>query len=242
MLNLRSELATLEHIHLSTHHFAQHLSALDKEELFKKVKRLIGKNDNLDKQIRTSIAVLDPDTEAQFVGYAITNKHQTAMDKFAAKYELYTWREAALTVFANKPEHLRRINQLASDQGITHQQAIRRFLLLPETKAPGCFHEGYLQGENGQASSHLLFRGFQKSGVPYIALSRGQHGADAGIAMVDNKDVTAFEKALPKFSTPLEFEQPRPPTRGQGQSRPCPGPGCPAPTHSRSAHQHREAR
>ncbi|WEJ06810.1 hypothetical protein N2A98_05820 [Pseudomonas sp. FJ2-5-13] len=216
VLNLRSELATLEHIHLSTHHFAQHLSALDKEELFKKVKRLIGKNDNLDKQIRTSIAVLDPDTEAQFVGYAITNKHQTAMDKFAAKYELYTWREAALTVFANKPEHLRRINQLASDQGITHQQAIRRFLLLPETKSTlDAFMKDTFKAKMARLQVTSFSEDFKKSGVPYIALSRGQHGADAGIAMVDSKDVTAFEKALPKFSTPLEFEQPRPPARGQ---------------------------
>ncbi|MEG8231066.1 hypothetical protein [Pseudomonas orientalis] len=55
ILNLRFELSTLEHIHLSTQHFRQPLSALDKEELFKKARRLIGKNDNFDKQIRTSI-------------------------------------------------------------------------------------------------------------------------------------------------------------------------------------------
>ena len=210
LLNLRLELATVEHIHLSTQHFAQPLSARDKEELFKKVKRLIGKNENLDKQIRTSIAVADPDTGAQFVGYAITHKHQHAMDKFAAKYELYTWRDAALKVFANKPEHLVRINQLASDLGITRQEAIRRFLLLPETKSTlDAFMKDTFKAKLAKLQVTSFSEDFKKSGIPYIALSRGQHGADTGVAMVDSRDVTAFEKALPKFATPLEFEVPR---------------------------------
>ena len=210
LLNLRLELATVEHIHLSTQHFAQPLSARDKEELFKKVKRLIGKNENLDKQIRTSIAVADPDTGAQFVGYAITHKHQHAMDKFAAKYELYTWRDAALKVFAYKPEHLVHINQLASDLGITRQEAIRRFLLLPETKSTlDAFMTETFKAKLAKLKVTSFSEDFKKSGIPYIALSRGQHGADTGVAMVDSRDVTAFEKALPKFATPLEFEVPR---------------------------------
>ncbi|WLH85945.1 dermonecrotic toxin domain-containing protein [Pseudomonas sp. FP2338] len=210
MLNLRFELATLEHIHLSTQHFAQPLSVLEKEELFKKVKRLIGKNDNFDKQIRTSIAIVDPDTKAQFVGYAITNKHQTALNKFSAKHELSTWRDAALVEFANDPERLARIHELASNLGITRQEAVSRFLLLPDTQETlEAFLRDTVKAKLARLQVASFSEDFKKSGIPYIALSRGQPGAGAGVAMVDSRDVAAFENALPKFSTPLEFEVPR---------------------------------
>ncbi|TKK35081.1 hypothetical protein PspCFBP13528_05585 [Pseudomonas sp. CFBP13528] len=210
LLNLRFELTTLEHIHLSTHAFARPLSALDKEELFKRVKRLIGKNDNFDKQIRTSIAVADPDTGAQFVGYAITNKHQTAMNKFSAKYELPTWQDAALSAFANHPDRRTRIHELASTLGVTPQEAAHRFFLLPETQETlNAFLTDTFKAKIAKLNVASFSEDFKKSGIPYIALSRGQPGADAGLAMVDSRDVTAFENTLPKFSTPLEFEVPR---------------------------------
>ncbi|AZE53395.1 hypothetical protein C4K03_1224 [Pseudomonas synxantha] len=210
LLNLRFELTTLEHIHLSTRYFAPPLSALDKEVLFKKVKRLIGKNDNFDKQIRKSVSVADPDTGARFVGYATTNKHVTAMDKFSAKYELATWRDAALIEFANDPARLARIHELASTLGITRQEAAHRFLLLPETQETlEAFLRDTVKAKLAKLQVPSFSEDFKKSGIPYIALSRGQPGAGAGVAMVDSQDVTAFEKALPKFSTPLEFEVPR---------------------------------
>ena len=225
LLTLRFDLAAFEHIHKSTRSLTPPLTALDKDELFKQVKRLIGKNDNFAKEIRTSISIIDPDTEAQFVGYAITQKHQTAMERFAQKYELYTWQQTALNEFANEPGRRAQIIELASDYQITREQAAHRFLLRPDIKKMlDAFMKDTFKAKLTRLQVASYSEDFKKSGIPYIAMSRGRSDTDAGVTMVDSRTVTQFERELPKFSTPLEFELPRVQTHRTQRPRPAPAP------------------
>ncbi|CAM3663456.1 hypothetical protein SAMN05216475_4131 [Pseudomonas synxantha] len=210
VLTLRFDLAAFEHIHKSTRSLTPPLSAADKDELFKQVKRLIGKNDNFAKEIRTSISIIDPDTEAQFVGYAITQKHQNAMERFAHKYELYTWQQTAMNEFINEPARRALIIELAANSNIAREQAAHQFLLRPDVnKTLEEFMKDTFKTKLARLQVTSYSEDFKQSGVPYIAMSRGKHDADAGITMVDSRTVTQFERELPKFSTPLEFEVPR---------------------------------
>ena len=221
VLTLRFDLAAYEHIHKSTRSLTPPLSAADKDELFKQVKRLIGKNDNFAKEIRTSISIIDPDTEAQFVGYAITQKHQNAMERFAQKYELYTWQQAALNEFANEPARRAQIFKLAADINIPLEQAAHQFLLRPDVKKTlDDFMKDTFKAKLARLQVTSYSEDFKKSGIPYIAMSRGKHDADAGVTMVDSRTVTQFERELPKFSTPLEFEIPRVQTHRTQRPRP----------------------
>ncbi|AZE76947.1 hypothetical protein [Pseudomonas synxantha] len=223
VLTLRFDLAAFEHIHKSTRSLTPPLSAADKDELFKQVKRLIGKNDNFAKEIRTSISIIDPDTEAQFVGYAITQKHQNAMERFARKYELYTWQQTALNEFANEPARRALILKLAADTNIPLEQAAHQFLLRPDVKKTlDDFMKDTFKAKLARLQVNSYSEDFKKSGIPYIAMSRGKHDADTGITMVDSRTVTQFERELPKFSTPLEFEVPRVQTHRTQRPRPAP--------------------
>lgn len=223
LLTLRFDLAAFEHIHKSTRSLTPPLSAQDKDELFKQLKRLIGKNDNFAKEIRTSITIIDPDTEAQFVGYAITQKHQKAMERFAQKYDLYTWQPTALNEFINEPGRRALITELASNNNLTREQAARQFLLQPDVKQTLAeFMKTTFKAKLTRLQVNSYSEDFKKSGIPYIAMSRGKHDTDAGLTMVDSRAVTQFERELPKFSTPLEFEAPRVQTHRTQRPRPAP--------------------
>ncbi|MFC6335748.1 hypothetical protein GIR22_06810 [Pseudomonas sp. CCM 7891] len=228
ILSLRSDADTHFHINRSTRFLTPSLSAPEKDQLYRKIVRIIGKNDDFSKQIRSSIRITDPDTKAEFVGYAITKKQENNLDKFSLKHKLETFPTDSLNAFITEKGRQRVLNKIASDHKITREEALELLLSDPQIQ------ESFRNFKRDRFKDNLKKLGiesysedFKKSGIPYIALSYGkQTGTDSGIKMVDSVTVTAFEKNISQFSTPLEFS----PSRAQTHKieKPSSSPGAPA--------------
>jgi hypothetical protein len=119
LLRLQSEADIYVHINKSTSPLIPPLLPLEKDKLFKNIKRLIGKNDDFSKDIKISITILDPDTKAQFVGYAITPRQVRSLDKFDEKYQLSTWPSDSLKAFLNEKGRQQTLTQIVTDKKMT---------------------------------------------------------------------------------------------------------------------------
>ncbi|UNM21248.1 hypothetical protein K0P33_07265 [Pseudomonas sp. ArH3a] len=211
LLNLQSELDIYYHLNGSARFFIPPLSASEQDQLFNKVKRIIGKNENFSKQIRYSISITDTDTGAQFAGYAITQRQLNALKKFSEKYELSTWERDVFEAFLGEHGRQATINKIASDHNITPQAALDQLLADGETlQVYRAFRAKKFKEKLERLQVPSYSEDFKKSGVPYVVISRGNpSGPQAGAHMVDSNTITKFENELPQFSTPLEFETPR---------------------------------
>lgn len=223
LLNIRSEMSIYDHINTSTRMLPTPVSASDQDQLFKKIKRIMGDNENFAKEIRASITIVDPDTHAEFLGYAITKKQHSAVNKFDDKYKLSSWADVSLNAFLDEKGRRGILNKIASTHNLTPQQALPHLLSEPQIEeALETFRTTAFKKKLEALQVTSYSDDFKKSGIPYVAMSRGNlSNPDAGTHMVDSKAVTTFENGLPRFSTPLEFEIPRtqthrvdrPPTR-----------------------------
>lgn len=223
LLNIRSEMSIYDHINTSTRMLPTPVSASDQDQLFKKIKRIMGDNENFAKEIRASITIVDPDTHAEFLGYAITKKQHSAVSKFDDKYKLSSWADVSLNAFLDEKGRRGILNKIASTHNLTPQQALLHLLSEPKIEeALETFRTTAFKKKLEVLQVTSFSDDFKKSGIPYVAMSRGNlSNPDAGTHMIDSKAVTTFENGLPRFSTPLELETPRtqthrvdrPPTR-----------------------------
>lgn len=211
LLRLRSDADVFIHINRSTLFLRPPLSPSEAGKLFIKIKRLIGKNDKYLKFIRGSIRIMDPHTEAQFVGYAITLKQLNNLNKFDKKYRLSTWPQESLDAFINEKGRQQILSKIAEDHNITQEAALDQLLSRPEIRATlKTFRTERFEKELKKLGVESFSEDLKKSGIPYIAISQGiQNGTESGIKIVDSVTVTAFEKNISKFSTPLEFSSTR---------------------------------
>ncbi|QJI30800.1 hypothetical protein HKK55_19505 [Pseudomonas sp. ADAK18] len=211
LLTLRSDTDIFSHINRSTSFLTPPLSPSNKEQLYRKIKRIIGKNDDFSKHIRSSIRVLDPETGAHFVGYAITPKQLSNLNKFDQKYKLSTWATDSLNDFLNEKGRRQILSNIAADNKITPQEALELLVSSPIIQeALKTFKTEKFIEKLRKLGVDSFSGDLKKSGVPYIALSHGkQTSVDPGVKMVDSVAVAEFEKNIPQFSTPLEFPTPR---------------------------------
>ena len=232
LLRMHSEADIYVHINRSTANLIPPLLPVEKDELFKQIKRLIGKNDNFSKEIRASIKIQDPDTSAQFVGYAITPQQMKSMDKFDKKYKLSTWSADSLKAFLNEKGRQQTITQIVTESKITRDMALESLLSNPAVhKSLTLFRTQKFKEKLKELGVDSFAEDFKKSGIPYIAMSRGTHrGGESGVRMIDSVSVTDFEKNLPRFSAPLEFDAPRVPTKKIEKPSPAPTPSPASPT------------
>lgn len=226
LLSLRSNADIFIHLNSSTKHL--NLSTLEKDQLHLKIKRIIGKNDDFSKYIRASIRIEDPDTGAQFVGYAITHKQLNSLNRFEERYNLSTWATDSLNAFTNEKGRRHVLSKIASDNNITPQEALEKLLSAPQIREElKKFRTETFKAQLNNLGVDSFSEDFKKSGVPYIALSHGkQTGIDSGVKMVDSVTVTDFEKNLSRFSEPLEFSRPR--VQTHRVEKPTPSPDTPA--------------
>ncbi|AZF41239.1 hypothetical protein C4J87_1064 [Pseudomonas sp. R1-43-08] len=232
LLRLHSETDIYVHINRSTSNLVPPLLPLDKDKLFKKIKRLIGKNDNFSKEIRASIRIQDPDTNAQFVGYAITPKQMKSLDKFDENYKLSTWSSDSLKAFLNEKGRQQTLTRIATDNKITREEALESLLSNPEVqKSLTLFRTIKFKEKLKELGVVSYAEDFKKSGIPYVAMSRGTYkSGESGVRMIDSVAVTDFEKNLPRFSASLEFDAPRVPIKKIEKPSPAPTPSPAPPT------------
>lgn len=187
------------------------LSALDKDNLFLKIKRIAGKNDDFSKYIRASITVKDPDTKAGFVGYAFTKKQFDNLNKFDRKFKISTWNSDTLNDFLDEKGRRTVLHKIASEHNLTAEEALKTLMSEPALQiALANFRKAKHKAMLTELGVESFSESFKKSGVPYIALSQGKTtGQDTGMRAVDSVSVTAFEKNIPRYSTPLEFTSTR---------------------------------
>lgn len=203
LLTLRSDADIFTHINRSTSSLTPPLSPSNKEQLYRKIKRIIGKNDDFSKYIRSSIRILDPETGAQFVGYAITPKQLSSLNNFDKKYKLSTWQADSLNDFLNEKGRRQILSNIAANNKITPQEALDQLVSSP------IIQEGLKAFKTEKFIEKLRNLGvdsfsadLKKSGIPYIALSHGtQTSVDPGVKMVDSVAVSAFEKHPPILNT-----------------------------------------
>jgi len=187
------------------------LSPVEKDGLFIKIKRIAGKNDDFSKHLRASISVRDPDTEAVFVGYAFTHRQLRDLNKFDRTFKISTWRTDTLNDFLNEKGRRGILAKLASDRQITQEHALT--ILLSDAKitaALATFRNSKQKELFTQLGVESFSDSFKKSGIPYIALSRGKDtGPAPGVKAIDSLSVTEFENNIPRYSTPLELTSTR---------------------------------
>ncbi|MFC6297746.1 hypothetical protein GNF76_00455 [Pseudomonas sp. CCM 7893] len=210
LLTLQSDMNIFVHINKSTN-FSLPLTPEDIDKLHIRIKRIIGKNDDFSKSIRASIGLSDPETGARLVGYAFTQKHINSLTKFDQKHKLSTWPIESLNNFLNEKGRQQILNKIAADKKITRQEALDLLLESPEIQDTlEKFRAEKFIEQLRQLGVDSFSEDFKKSGVPYIALSRGKPtGSDSGVKMVDSVTVTNFERNITQFSSPLEFVSPR---------------------------------
>lgn len=235
-LTLRRDLQIYDHINKSTRGLSPPLLSPDKEKLFKKIKKMVEKQDDPSRRIQASIAVRDPHTDVKLLGYAITQKHVNALKRFNEKYRLSTWSDESLNAFLDEKGRRQVLNKIAADHNLSPQAALDELMSSPTIKeALAAFRKTLFKARLEQLQVASYSGDFKKTGVPYIALSRG-HASEpsAGVNMVDSDAVTAFEKELPRYSMPFEFDTPRVQKPKPGKPAPKPGPATvPAPTPAR---------
>lgn len=232
LLELRFDANIYQHLNKTTDVLSNYLtlSPVEMEKLFMKIKRLIGRNDDFSKHIRASISVIDPDTGAQFVGYAFTHKQMNNLKKFGEKFKLSTWKDDTLNEFLDEKGRRVILGKIAADNKLTAEDALQHLLSAPQIKKALEQFRVDKQAELLNTLGVVSFSDeFKQSGIPYIALSYGDAtGADAGLKVVDSISIVAFEKNIPQFSTPLELSPPRVPTHKVEKT--ARKPGTPAPT------------
>ncbi|AZF30603.1 hypothetical protein C4J89_1112 [Pseudomonas sp. R4-35-07] len=235
LLRLHSEAEIYVHINRSTSNLVPPLLPLDKDKLFKKIKRLIGKNDNFSKEIRASITIQDPDTNAQFVGYAITPQQMKSLNKFDEKYQLSTWPTDSFNAFLNEKGRQQMLTKIATDKKISLAMALESHLSDPKVRESlTLFRTEKFKEKLKELGVDSYAEDFKKSGIPYIAMSSGTYkSGESGVRMIDSVAVTKFEKNLPRFSEPLEFDVARVPTKKIEKPSPTPTPS-PAPPTARA--------
>ncbi|KTC43436.1 hypothetical protein AO262_29010 [Pseudomonas fluorescens ABAC62] len=184
---------------------------MEKQQLHLKIKRIIGKNDDFSKSVQASIKISDPETGADLVGYAITDRQLRSLDRFDEKYKLSTWSIDSLNDFLNEKGRRDLLTKIASDNQITREAALRELLSSPEVyEELRTFKTEKFIEKLRKLGVDSYSEDFKKSGIPYIALTRGNaNGVDTGINMVDSLAVADFEKNISQFSSPLTFIEPR---------------------------------
>lgn len=223
LLTLRIELDIYNELNLSTRIWTPPLSDSNKDQLFKKIKKIIGKNENFSKEILSTIGVLDPDTGAQFLGFTVTKKQERALDVFVNKYKLDTWQEDSINAFLDEGDRYSVVERYASRNQITLETALIQFLSDSDIKKDlALFRIKFLKKKLEDLNVASYADDFKQTRTPYIVISRGnQQSPDAPAQMVDSTAIAKFESGLSQFSTPLEFDTPRvqthrvdrPPTR-----------------------------
>ncbi|NWN61366.1 dermonecrotic toxin domain-containing protein [Pseudomonas allii] len=201
------------HLNKTTHFLSEHLtlSPIELDNLFIKIKRLIGKNDDFAKHIRASISIADHDTGAKLVGYAFTYKQVKSLDKFDRKYHLSTWSNDTIEAFLREKGRREIVEKIAANHKITFNDALQQLLSSPKSKeALEAFRIEKRHALLNTLGVDSISDDFKKYGVPYIALSYGERtGTASGLKVIDSVTVAEFEKTIPKFSTPLELTPPR---------------------------------
>lgn len=187
------------------------LSPLEQERLAIKIKRLAGKNDDFSKHVFYSIFVIDPDTDAIFVGYAFTRKQAKALEKFDEKFKISTWNQYTLEAFLKEGRRMQNLQETAAKYNMKTQQALDKFFEDPGLqKTYVDFKIKKKREQLTQLGIESFSESFKSSGIPYIALSRGKDNSpDLGVKAIDSLSVTDFEKSIPRYSTPLELTSTR---------------------------------
>jgi len=208
------------------------LSPLEKDDLFIKIKRIAGKNEDFSKHLKSSISLQDPDTQAVFVGYAFTSRQLNNLNKFDQRFKISTWRADTLNDFLNEKGRRQILEKTASDYRLTPEQALNYLFSEPQILgALATFRNNRQKELFAELGVESFSDSFKKSGIPYIALSRGKDtGPAPGVKAIDSLSVTEFENNIQRYSTPLEFTNTRAQThkveRLPGSSEP---PSLPAP-------------
>jgi hypothetical protein len=213
LLGLQVDADICDHVNKTTNFLSAQLTLSPQEldDLFKKIKRIMGKNDDLSKYIRSSISIVDPQTKATFVGYAFTKKQLDNLNKFDKRFKVSTWSNDSLNAFLNEGGRVEILRRIAAEHNIDISKAAEILFANPQVRqALTDFrvraHAQFLRSLGVASYSDE----FKKSGIPYIALSQGErNGADSGIKVIDSITIAHFEKNIPRYSTPLEFTPPR---------------------------------
>lgn len=227
LLTLKADVDVHLHIHNTT--LFMGLLPIEKDSIFVRIKRMIGRDNYLLKSIQRSIRITDPDTNAHFVGYAITNKQLRSLQDFEKKYEVSSIYQDNLNAFLDEKGRRQIVSKIASDNNITQEKALERLL------SDSSVEESFRTFSTVRFREKLKRLGvesysddFKKSGIPYIAISHIRRtGSPTNVKMVDSLTVADFEKNIPHFSTPLELTSPQ--ARTKKVEKPSPAPASPAP-------------
>lgn len=187
------------------------LSPLEKDHLFINIKKIAGRNDDFSKFIRASISIKDPETQAAFVGYAFTHKQLNNLNKFDKTFRISTWRSDTLNDFLDEKGRRAILHRIASDNNLKPDEALRMLMSDPSLQtALSTFRRKRHKALLAELGVESFSESFKQSGVPYIALSQVKKtGRPVELKTVDSVSVTAFEKNIPRYSTPLEFTSTR---------------------------------
>ena len=231
---LREALLTLRadadiHLHLHTNTLSMSLLPTEKDSIFAKIKRIIGRDNYLSKSIKRSMRIIDPDTGACFLGYAITPKQLNSMRRFENKYTLPHWPQESLDAFLDEKGRRQILKKIASEHGVTEKEALEQLLSDSSVKQElAAFRTVKFKEKIKQLSVDSFSDDFKRSGIPYIALSHIKRtGSTPSVKMVDSMAVAEFEKNIPHFSTPLELTSPQ--VKTKKVVKPSPAPPSPAP-------------
>jgi len=215
LLNIEFEANLYTHLNKTTYFLSGQftLSSEEMENLFIKIKRIVGRNDDFSKHVVASISIIDQDTGATFVGYAFTQKQLNSLTKFDNKFHLSTWRQETLEAFVREKGRTKIVQDIATQHNISFNEALKKLL---EAQS---IQEALETFRIERRREFLLKLGvdsfsddFKKAGIPYIVLSHGERtGAVSSFKAVDSVTVAEFERTIPKFSTPLEFQPAHPP-------------------------------
>lgn len=213
LLELRIDTDIFLHMYSSADVLEPALSLLEMDQLFKKIKKIVGKNEHFSKHVQASITIRDPKTGTQLVGYAVSTQQVNSLSRFQRTFEFMTSPTESLNAFLGEKGRLQILNKIASDNNLTREKALELLFASPSIKeALRTFKTDYLLKKLDAMGVESYAQEFKKQGVPYIALSRDLPvGGDARLKMVDSRTVTNFEKNISQFSSPLEFA----PTRAQ---------------------------
>ncbi|MFB3305823.1 dermonecrotic toxin domain-containing protein [Pseudomonas sp. AMR01] len=227
LLTLKFDVNTYAYLNTTIEDFADYLtfSPKEMENLFIKIKRLMGKNDDFSKYIRASISAVDFDTGAKFVGFAFTQRQLNIFNKFNHKLKPPNWHEDTLNAFLDEKGRRAILGKVASDNNENPEDTLNNLLSSPRI---GKVLHRFIIERQAERLGTLGFASytdaFKQSGIPYIALSSGGASrADAGVQVIDSISVVAFEKNIPQFSTPLEFSPSRVATHKVEKPTPEPG-------------------
>lgn len=205
MLELMIDVDIFKHLHTSADFLTPPLSLAEMDLLFVKMKRILGRNEHLNKSVQSAVNIIDPDTGAQFIGCAITPRHLKSLSTFENKYAFMFSKAENINAYINENKLGDIVLRIAAKANVTRPEAIKLMLADPEiVQTFNRFQREYALRKLKQIGVDSYAEAFKQTGIPYISLTRSQTGAEPVLKMVDSLTVSDFEKNITRFSSPLD--------------------------------------